>query len=107
MQGFQRDVKSDLVSVLEAVSHGFRNVGHVDFDPVDIMLVETFGQRWPRESDDTKRGIVDFWRPRFARYCKPYFMWRLRREVVYAQRGKQADDSMRTFAGYLRQRGML
>lgn len=47
LQGLQGDVKSDLVSVLESVGNCLGNIGDAHFDPVDIMLVETFSECWP------------------------------------------------------------
>ena len=90
-QGFDRDINSDLVPVLEAVSQGLSRAIHAGFDALDEMSFDSFDERAPREPYHPESWVSDRWLVCLEVDCYPSLMRILCRQAMESKRGVEAN----------------
>ena len=103
-QRLQRDIQTDLVSVLEAVHDRARRRRYQDRNALYASLLDASRPRGYREPYDSKRRIREPGQCSLAVDRKPDVPRQLRPETVNGERGEQTDDTMRSARRNLSQR---
>src|SRR5690606_7790335 len=78
----------------EAVSDGLSWAEHTDGHLLDDVLLNPSRERLARHADGTERYAIELRLPDVGREGEPDLEGRLRREVVEAERGEEADDAL-------------
>jgi len=92
-QRLDRNVNSDLVSVLETVRHSFGRVVHPKRNTFDELCLDSFDQSLAGESYDAERWRLDRWLARFEVDRHPNLMRVLSGKTVEPKSREEADDS--------------
>jgi len=103
-QRLDGDVDADLVAVLEAIGDRLGRRVHADFDVLQPVSLDPFGQGLPGEARDPQAGMVEPGLARLRRQRDPHLGRRLRRQLVEAQRRQQAQHSAGNALRDLRER---
>src|SRR5581483_7252006 len=86
---------TNLVPEFEAVRDCFGGVENAQCHPGDSVFPDAKMKRGPGHAREADEGQGNPGRPCFVADRHPYLAWRLRRQVVKAQGGQQADDPFR------------
>jgi hypothetical protein len=98
-KSFDRDIDSDLVTVFEAVGHGFCRAVNTHSDSLDFRFFDALRKGSAREPCHSKGGRFN---GRFAGFevdRNPYLVWILRGQAVKTERGEQANNAPRNACG--------
>jgi hypothetical protein len=99
LRSFDRDINSNLVTVFEAVGHGFRRAVNAHSDSLDFRLFDVLGKGSAREPCHSKGGRCN---GRFAGFevdGNPHVVWILSGQAMETECGEQTNDAPRNAFG--------
>jgi hypothetical protein len=99
LRSFDRDINSNLVTVFEAVGHGFRRAVNAHSDSLDFRLFDVLGKGSAREPYHSKGRRLH---GRFAGLVvdrNPHLVWVLRGQAMKTECGEQTNNAPRNAFG--------
>jgi hypothetical protein len=94
-KGFDRDVDSDFVPVLEAIGHGLRHAVDMHQNTLDLVLLNSLGQGTTREPHYAKCGRLNGRLMGFKVDRNPNLVWILGCKAVEPKCRQKANDAVR------------
>ena len=93
-QGLQRHLETDFVPVFKTVGNGFRRTVYLDRNTLDLLRFDPFVKGSARELKEPERQVPNARLPLAPFDGHPDLVGQLGRNIVKAQGGKQAYDTM-------------